>query len=187
MLESAGSLTKQAAPRRHGGDWRGIRATAARPVGKIRCKMSIEFDPCPAAVAVACFRRWPRSAACGVSRPRTRPGMSPERTAALLKARLAEQGVGLVALQVDEAAPRSRPGLGRRRPGRSARTRGSRSARSPRPSPPCSWPTRSFSTLALADRSRRAAAGADAARCGRRADPLGRPGDPPFRVAARAQ
>ena len=43
-------------------------------------------------------------AACGVFVPGLAAAMSSERTAALLKARLAEQGVGLVALQVDKGS-----------------------------------------------------------------------------------
>jgi len=42
--------------------------------------------------------------ACGVFAPRLAAAMSPERTIALLDARLAEQGVGLVALQVDKGS-----------------------------------------------------------------------------------
>ena len=43
-------------------------------------------------------------AACGVFAPRLAAAMSPERTTALLGARLAEHGVGLVALQVDKGS-----------------------------------------------------------------------------------
>ena len=152
-MRSAGSLTKRPAPRCRGGDWRGIGATdSAAPVDSHATRCPID-STCARPASPSPASGDGRSSGLDLRPARTARAMPPERTAALLKARLAEQGVGLAALQVDtrqrrRSSSRARPAAASRSP----TMRGSRSARSPRPSPACSSPTRSCGArFALAD------------------------------------
>ena len=75
-----------------------------RPLDKIWLQMSLRIPSATGRARRRLLQAMATVAACGVGPPRLARAMSPERTAALLKARLAEQGVGLVALQVDKGS-----------------------------------------------------------------------------------